>query len=72
MADTDPSKSPNLLQVIGSVLAAFIGIQSSKNRERDFKHGKPWQFIVTGIVLTAIFVLIVWNVVRLVISSATG
>jgi hypothetical protein len=67
-----PQKSPNIFQVIGSVLSAFIGIQSGKNRERDFKHGKPWHFIVTGIVLTVIFVLIVITVVRVVISSATG
>jgi hypothetical protein len=67
-----PQKSPHIFQVIGSVLSAFIGIQSGKNRERDFKHGKPWHFIVTGIVLTVIFVLIVITVVRVVISSATG
>lgn len=67
----DNSKSPNLWQVIGSVLSAFIGVQSNKNRERDFQRGKPWQYIVTGIILTAVFVLIVWNVVQLVISYAT-
>jgi len=65
---SDPS--PNLWQVIASVLAAFIGIQNSKNRERDFKYGKPWQFIITGLILTAVFVLIVWNIVRLVLWSA--
>ena len=32
------------LQVAGSVLAAAFGVQSSKNRERDFKEGRflPW------------------------------
>jgi succinate dehydrogenase/fumarate reductase cytochrome b subunit len=64
------NQNPGFFHVIGSVLAAFIGVQSEKNRERDFKRGKPWHYIVTGIVLTIVFILIVWSIVRLVLSSA--
>jgi hypothetical protein len=57
-------------QVIGSTLAAAIGVQKRANRERDFSRGKPMQFIIAGIVFTALFVLIVALVVRVVLSQA--
>ena len=63
-------KKPSLLQVIGSVLAAFFGVQNSKNRERDFKHGNHRHFIITGIVLTAVFVLSVYALVQMVLKNA--
>ena len=44
--------APTLLQVVSSVAASFLGVQSSRNRERDFTHGKPWQFIVIALVMT--------------------
>ena len=62
--------SVSLWQVVKSVAAAFIGIQSDANRQRDFSHGKPWQFIVIGLALTLGFVLMVGLVVKLVLSAA--
>lgn len=59
-------------QVVGSTLAAAIGVQKRANRERDFSRGRPMQFIVAGIVFTAVFVLIVALVVQLVLSQAKG
>jgi len=53
---TDPQKPPTLWQVIASVSASFFGVQSSKNRERDFKHGKAAHFIVIGLLATGVFV----------------
>lgn len=61
---------PSLLQVIGSVLAAFFGVQNSKNRERDFKHGNHRHFIITGIVLTIVFMLSIYALVHMVLSNA--
>ena len=58
------------LQVVGSVLAAAFGVQSSKNRERDFKEGRFLPFIITGIVFTAIFVAAVYFVVSTVLENA--
>jgi hypothetical protein len=52
------------------VLAAFFGVQSGKNRERDFKHGRAGAFIVVGLGLTAAFVIALWLVVKLVLSHA--
>ena len=51
-----------------SVLAAALGVQSNKARERDFSQGKPSHFIMLGIGFTALFVLIVLGVVKLVLT----
>ena len=61
-----------LLQLIGSALAAGFGVQSSRNRKRDFAKGKPSQFITIGIIFTALFVLIMVGIVNLVLSSVGG
>lgn len=55
-------------QVVGSLLAAAFGVQSQKNRERDFSHGDPKRFVITGIVLTVLFMVVVLGIVRLVLS----
>jgi hypothetical protein len=56
--------------VVASVLAAGFGVQSKKNRERDFQHGKPIVFIITGIVFTILFVFTVILVVTTVLDNA--
>ncbi|MFK7854364.1 MAG: DUF2970 domain-containing protein [Granulosicoccus sp.] len=56
--------------VVQSVAAAMIGVQSRKNRERDFTHGKPIHFIVGGLVGTLIFLLLVWTLVQYLLLSA--
>jgi len=45
-------------------------VQSSKNRERDFKHGKAAHFIVVGLVATVVFVTLVILAVRLALRQA--
>ncbi|MEJ2532593.1 MAG: DUF2970 domain-containing protein [Halioglobus sp.] len=63
-------QSLNPFQVVASVFAAGLGIQSSRNRERDFKQGRAGVFIVAGIVFTLIFIGTVYAVVQLVLKSA--
>ena len=46
----------NLLRYIISVLRAFLGVQSSENRDRDFDQGTPRMFVVLAIALTIIVV----------------
>ena len=60
----------NPLQVIGSVFAAGLGVQSSKNRERDFKQGRIGVFIAAGIVFTLLFIGLVVGIVQMVLKSA--
>jgi len=47
-------KGTGFWAVVQSVLAAFIGVQSKANKERDFKHGKPilycWRLDWYGVV----------------------
>ncbi|NCF17068.1 MAG: DUF2970 domain-containing protein [Haliea sp.] len=79
MTENQPEETPeqegdgqslNPLQVIGSVFAAGLGVQSSKNRERDFKQGRAGIFIAAGIVFTLIFIGTVYTVVQLVLENA--
>ena len=66
----EKGESLNPLHVMSSVLAAGLGVQSSKNRERDFKQGRAGVFIVAGIVFTLLFMGTVFTVVQLVLKSA--
>ena len=69
--DAPEEKGLSTLQLAHSAIMAAIGVQSSENRKRDFSRGKPGQFIVIGIVFTALFVLVIVGVVNLVLSSGT-
>ena len=69
MADEE-NQTPSLLDVARSVLWAMIGVQKSKNHERDFKHGKPWQYIIVGLIGVAIFITIIITVVKFALSMA--
>jgi hypothetical protein len=57
-------------QMSMSVLAAALGVQSSKARQRDFTKGKPSHFIILGVAFTLTFVLIIAGVVNLVLYLA--
>lgn len=64
-------KKPGLIDVVKSVLASFFGVQSDKNRERDFQQGSPVQFIIVGLVLTIFFIVGMILIVKLILASAT-
>ncbi len=66
----DKPRRLNPLQVVGSVFAAALGVQSSKNRERDFKQGRAGIFIAAGIIFTLLFIGTVLTVVNIVLDSA--
>jgi len=70
--DDDNKKTPTLIDVARSVLWAMLGVQKNKNYERDFKHGKPSQYIIVGLIGVAIFIAILISVVKLAISMAGG
>jgi len=59
-------KTPSLWQVAQSVLAALIGVQSSKNYQRDFQYGKPSQYIILGLIAVALFIGTIITVVNMV------
>nr|WP_295711643.1 DUF2970 domain-containing protein [uncultured Halomonas sp.] len=43
--------------VVKSVLAALLGVQSNQKRQQDFSSGKPAAFILTGFIVTLLFVV---------------
>lgn len=57
--------------VISSVFAAGLGVQSSRNRERDFKQGKAGVFIAAGLTFTLLFIAAVVIVVQLVLKGTS-
>lgn len=68
--DQQHDQKPTLLQVVGSVLSAAVGIQSGKNHERDIKHGKASTFIIAGIVYAVLFIGGIAGLVHLVLKHA--
>jgi cytochrome b subunit of formate dehydrogenase len=68
--DAPPRLGP--MQILFSTIAAAFGVQSSRNRTRDFQAGKPSHFIVAGIVFTVLFVVGMIMLVRFVLSVAAG
>lgn len=54
-ADESADKPLNFFQMVHSVGASFFGVQSSENRERDFKRGNAKHFIAVAILMTVIW-----------------
>ena len=58
---------PTITQVIKSVLAAFIGVQSEANRKKDFESGSLSAYVIAGMIFTTLFVVtiifLVYNIV---------
>lgn len=70
MNDDKQPKPLTFRQMLQSVLAGALGVQSGKNRERDFSQGKPSHFILLGVGFTVVFVLVILGVVKLVLYLA--
>ena len=66
----EAAEGPSLLDVLGSVVASMFGVQSNRKREEDFTHGKPSQYIIIGLLMTVVFIMTIWGVVKLVMKLA--
>mgnify|MGYP003631182755 FL=1 len=70
---TEPTNSKtrktSLVSLFKSVAAAFFGVQSNKNRKKDFAQGKLSHFIIVGIISVIIFISILILVVNIVIPA---
>ena len=74
MTNSDNERQPPVaklswLSLLQSVFAAALGVQSAKNRDRDFSDGNAGVFIIAGLVFAAVFVgslvlLVQWIVAR--------
>ncbi len=70
MDDKNHDQPLSFREMLQSVLAAAFGVQSGKNRARDFSRGKPSHFIILGLLFTAIFVVVLYGLVKLVLHLA--
>ncbi len=64
-----PVKPPSLKDTFKSIAAAFFGVQSNKNREKDFSQGKVSYFIIAGIISVIVFIVGLIAVVSLVMPA---
>lgn len=58
------------LKAIKSVMAAMIGVQKADNLREDFSKKTAMPFIVAGILMTILFVLSVYGLVKIVLSAS--
>ncbi|MDB2319637.1 DUF2970 domain-containing protein [Porticoccaceae bacterium] len=66
--NSQPTVKPRLGSLVKSILAAAIGVQTDKNREKDFTQGSPLAFIIGGFVFTALFIFTIAVIVGIVTS----
>lgn len=71
MSDTPSERKEKVgfLQVFQSTIAAAFGVQSDKNRQRDFNHGKPIYYIIAGVIFTLLFIVAIVTVVNMVVPA---
>ena len=62
-------KPPTIKDVASSVGAAFLGVQSDKNRQRDFSQGKFSHFVIVGVIAVVLFVASLIGIVSLVLPD---
>ncbi|WP_232522280.1 DUF2970 domain-containing protein [Marinimicrobium alkaliphilum] len=66
----EPHSKPSVGQIIFSTLAAAFGVQSNKNRERDFTGGNIYIYMAAGVIFTTVFVVLMVLLVRFILRSA--
>ncbi len=63
------NSKPSFLSTVLSVMQASFGVQSGKNRQRDFASGSIKAFIFAALLFTSLFVLVLVLVVKTVLSD---
>ena len=69
-AEQPIKKSPGILSVVQSVLAAMIGIQSNKKHKEDFESGSVTSYIVVGVIMVIIFIFTLIGIVNSILENA--
>lgn len=70
IADQNTDQKITLLQLVGTVLCAALGVQSSKNCARDFANGKASTFVIAGITFSLLFITTLSSLVHIVLKQA--
>jgi len=66
----EKEKTPGVLSMIQSVLAAMFGVQSEEKRQQDFENGHAGNYIFIGIVMVLIFIFTLIKVVDMILENA--
>ena len=53
-------KKVSFFTIIGSVLSAFLGVQSSNNHKRDFESNRTKEFLLAVVICVLLFVIIIF------------
>jgi len=61
------TSKPNIWQVLMSTLAAALGVQTNKNRERDFSSGNIYVYLMAGLIFTVFFVVLMIIIVKTIL-----
>ena len=67
-AKSDNDKPLSWSEMIGSTLAATFGVQSERNRERDFTRGEFGKFVVVAVGFTLVLLFTLLGIVQIVLS----
>jgi hypothetical protein len=68
--DKQKDQQPGFGSIVMSTLAAAFGVQSSKNRERDFVKGNFKAYVVSGIIFVILFITSIVTLVKYLIAHA--
>ena len=68
--DPVEDQQPGPLALVGSIVSAAFGVQSSRNRNRDFKHGRFRNYVITALIFVGVFIAMVFAIVQLVLKQA--
>lgn len=68
--DKQKDQQPGFGSIVMSTLAAAFGVQSSKNRERDFVKGNFKAYVISGLIFTVIFITSIVMLVKFLIRNA--
>jgi hypothetical protein len=70
--NSDNRKKISVFSLMGSIVAAWFGVQTKANRERDFEQGKFHHFVIGGIIFAVLFVFFVVGIVKTVMYFAVA
>ena len=67
--NSEDGDAPSFWQMVGSTMLSFLGVSKESRRRRDFQHGNPKVFIVTGFIMAFLFIMLIVTVVKLVLPG---
>ena len=70
VSDPPPPRQARLAEVVSAVLWSFFGIRRGDKMREDAISIRPYQVIIVGVAIAALFVLLLLLIVSIVIRAA--